>query len=197
MTMPSRRPNPVEKIRLKLIARYTQTCVASRSIRQCFLLLGCATFVFEFFRSVGLASPEATLFELASAFAAVTAGLFIGQYPDADQTVFAFKVAFGISAVQVIMFLAHMKGDIHVGAKAWPLGTFFFAMCWGIDRYMLYSLNKSLRLIAELGEVLEGSSSSSQQAAPAAASEATPPTAAAAPPPNDETPEGRERKKKQ
>mmetsp|Transcript_2029 Transcript_2029/g.2911 ORF Transcript_2029/g.2911 Transcript_2029/m.2911 type:complete len:148 (+) Transcript_2029:39-482(+) len=107
------------------------------------------------FLTVQTSSINGVVFELFSAVIAAGSGCFINQWPDAEQAVLAFKLAFFISLIQLATFATHLNGDMKLPENSWPLGVFFFAVSWGLDRYMLYTLNRTLKVISELGEVME------------------------------------------
>lgn len=89
-------------------------------------------------------------------------GVFINQWPDDKQAVVGFKIAFVFSLFQLAAFLTYLKGDLYLSKESWPLGTFFFGVCWGMDRYTHYSLNKTLKLISELESVFPKSDGQSE-----------------------------------
>eukprot|EP00466_Bigelowiella_natans_P008380 jgi/Bigna1/89851/estExt_fgenesh1_pg.C_560123 len=134
-------------LKQKLVARYRRTCSASKSMRKLFLFLGAGVGLIELVKAVQTPSINGTLFELLSAMIAAGSGCFINQWPDAEQAVLAFKLAFFISLIQLATFATHLNGDIMLPNNSWPLGCFFFVVSWGLDR--------TLKVIAELGEVME------------------------------------------
>eukprot|EP00471_Norrisiella_sphaerica_P014294 CAMPEP_0184497260 /NCGR_PEP_ID=MMETSP0113_2-20130426/36051_1 /TAXON_ID=91329 /ORGANISM="Norrisiella sphaerica, Strain BC52" /LENGTH=168 /DNA_ID=CAMNT_0026884279 /DNA_START=149 /DNA_END=655 /DNA_ORIENTATION=- len=109
----------------------------------------------ELVKCAHLSTLHGIVFELLSAFITTCSGVFIGQWPDAEQAGFAFKVAFAISMLQLAVYGTYLSGDWPLPPHSWPLGTFFFSASWGLDRYMLYSLNKTLKLISEFGTAIE------------------------------------------
>ncbi|GAB5362474.1 hypothetical protein AAMO2058_000799800 [Amorphochlora amoebiformis] len=148
--------HPSVGLRDRLVRRYRQTCVASHNVRNIFLYLGFACAVIQVIKIAKDLTPEGIVFESLSAFISVSSGLFISQWPDVSQAVIAFKIGFGLSLLQALIFAAYLSGDFRLeGNEKWPLGVFFFAICWGLDRYILYTLNKSLKVIAELSTMLE------------------------------------------
>mmetsp|Transcript_9663 Transcript_9663/g.23785 ORF Transcript_9663/g.23785 Transcript_9663/m.23785 type:complete len:218 (-) Transcript_9663:37-690(-) len=140
----------MQSFKNKLIARYHQTCHAAKSMRTLFFYGGFMCMAVEAYKAVQCTSVEGVAFEVLSGIAAVFSGMFINQWPDAEQSVLAFKVSFGLALLQTAAFMTHLKGDLPLPKEAWPLGAFYFAVCWGMDRYTLYSLDRTLKLIADL-----------------------------------------------
>mmetsp|Transcript_7689 Transcript_7689/g.11644 ORF Transcript_7689/g.11644 Transcript_7689/m.11644 type:complete len:194 (-) Transcript_7689:217-798(-) len=151
----TKKAHPTEILKLKLVSRYRQTCVASRNVRQLFLYLGGLCCILQVVRAATSEALylEGVIFETLSGMASVFGGLFISQTPDMEQALLSFKMAFGISCIQTLIFVAFLNGDIYLPKESFPLGTFFFAICWGLDRFMLYSLDRSLKLIAQLSSI--------------------------------------------
>ena len=106
-------------------------------------------------------------FECLAAAISVASGLFIFQ---SKMSVWAFKAAFLMSVLQCLMFAAKLNGDLELPPKTLPIGSFFFLVAWGIDRYITHVLKRNLQIVAEFEDLMRNSGDKASDADPPAES---------------------------